>query len=249
MNRPPRLAAAVALVAASAVLAAASLHYAAAFHRTVTFHRVEPQWPGLVLPVAAAAGIFVALIVARLARPWWGFAVVAWLMAALPAGCTGVVLYDHVDYGPHNGDIGAGRLHQIGLGLLLYSIDHGHALPPDLPTLVRAVGLPQSAFVGCEYDGTTTDVTDPERVAAMIRSPQYNGFTYVGSGLRDDAPADTVVAFSRGINGLDGGDVLFGDGHVDWLTGADAQFVADHARPGGPPVRCRPGPTTRLTPA
>ena len=94
----------------------------------------------------------------------------------------------------------------------------------------------QAAFVGCDYYGTTTDVTDPDRVARMIVQPQYCAFTYVGGGMRDDVPGDTVVAFSRSIDDNGGGSVLFADGHADWVCGPVAQYLIDHARPGGRPV-------------
>ncbi len=116
------------------------------------------------------------------------------------------------------------RLHQIGIGILLYTFDHHGAYPPTLPALARAEGLAPDLPLCPDEDGADTPTA----------------YVYLGRRLTD-ATSDyaTVVAheppsFFGGV----GCNVLFGDGHLDYVTAADL-----------PAVLARGGPATRPTTA
>ena len=110
-------------------------------------------------------------------------------------------------------------MHQIGLAILLYNQDHAGSYPPTLDDLLRAEGL-NAELARCTDDG------------AVNPPPMY---VYLGRDLTSDtADFTTVVAYTPlpWAAGR-GSDVLFGDGHLDWVWAADL-----------PAVLARGGPTT-----
>ena len=158
----------------------------------------------------------------RVNRRW------VWLVVAVAAASVGVVGYQQVRH--HYMSIRSrtptmDRLHQIGLAILLYNQDHHGAYPDSLRQLADSEGLSPDWPLCPDDDGNT----DPRMV-----------YVYLGHGLTaDTAGFDPVLAHEplaffdgRGCN------MLFGDGHVDWVTAADLPAVL--AR-GGPATR----PTTR----
>ena len=140
-----------------------------------------------------------------------GFVIVAILLAAVWAD-------------RHRGLLGAwngSRLMAIARSVDQYSRDH-HGLFPD--TLAH----------GLQFAGFGPD---------MARCPESNywataadaTFVYVGRGLTaGTADGHTVVAYAPVASAGDGSNVLFGDGHVAWVTAADL-----------PAVLARGGPATR----
>ena len=125
----------------------------------------------------------------------------------------------------------AGRLHQIGLAILLYNQDHGPAYPATLPDLFRAEHV-DPAMATCPVERSQVDYPVP--------------YVYLGRSLTvDTAGFDTVVAYTPlAYAGGDGSDILFGDGHVNYVTAAD--LTAALAR-GGPATAPATRPAT--TPA
>ena len=112
------------------------------------------------------------------------------------------------------------RLNQIGTGVYLFSQDHHGAYPESLPALAKAENLAVDLSLCPDDDGDT--------------DPRWT-YVYVGSGLTAvTAGTSTVVAHEPPafFDGL-GCNVLFGDGHMEWVWAADL-----------PAVLARGGPTT-----
>ena len=120
------------------------------------------------------------------------------------------------------GNASAFRLREIGTAIGHYAQDHGGAFPASLAELVRDQRLEAQVIVCPETHLWASDAAST--------------FTYVGQQLSTDtAGPDTVVACDPpGYVGGSGVDVLFGDGHTDWVTAADL-----------PAVLARGGPATR----
>lgn len=142
-------------------------------------------------------------------RFWIGTGVAA---AALLALTVGVPLLHRIARQPRSTTASMRRLHQIGLALLLYQQDHGGAFPDTLGDLAAAEHMPVDRLGFCPPDDDADDAGDP-------RWP----YVYLGRGVRPTATdSRTVVAYEPpAYNGGRGTDVLFGDGHTEYVAAAD----------------------------
>lgn len=112
----------------------------------------------------------------------------------------------------------ASNMRQIGTAFMLYANENRGALPPDLATAMSTQALPVSVFV-CP-SGKNTAAAFTNDVAA--RAAGNLDYIYTGEGMTNSASADDPILFEmlsdhRG----DGGNVMFGDGHVEWLPKAN----------------------------
>lgn len=92
------------------------------------------------------------------------------------------------------------NLRQIGTGILLYSNDHGRWCPPDLDAMVK-LGILNESSLTCPNDRTVR-------------------YTYIGGGrLFSSFGQDEPLAYDPlgNYGPEDGSNVLFGDGHVEYL--------------------------------
>lgn len=120
----------------------------------------------------------------------------------------------------------------------MYAQDHGGKLPNDLVTLFKTEDLSSFVFV-CP---STSDVpaAGPTTQAVMnaMKQPGTVSYIYVGKGLTSsDLTADVILAYEPPSNhGGTGMNVLFGDGHVEWLEGKLAQSVVSQGKSGQRPA-------------
>jgi prepilin-type processing-associated H-X9-DG protein len=134
---------------------------------------------------------------------------------------------------PRDGD-GYGRLkcasnlRQIGQSLQIYSIEHGGVYPPSFDELVVAGDITSEVFV-CPYssdaraEGPTT-----QALLQDFRTPGHNSYVYVIGSVPERTLSPThVVAYDAPNNhgAADGMNVLYGDGHVDWVPKRDAVYL------------------------
>jgi prepilin-type processing-associated H-X9-DG protein len=113
----------------------------------------------------------------------------------------------------------ASNLRQIGMGCMLYANENRGKYPPDLGALLQH-DLNPDVFV----TGRGAQVPPDVRAAAPDVQAQWVNknadFVYLGAGLNAnvDAAADRVVAHEKFELGVNGGiNVLFADGHVEWM--------------------------------
>jgi prepilin-type processing-associated H-X9-DG protein len=100
----------------------------------------------------------------------------------------------------------ASNLKQIGLGIAMYKEDHGGRLPANLAELVNGKYISAKQVFKCPRDAK------PEEIAGLATS-----YHYVGA-LPPDAKPDAVVAYDASPGNHGGRNVLFADGHVEWMT-------------------------------
>jgi prepilin-type processing-associated H-X9-DG protein len=122
------------------------------------------------------------------------------------------------------------NLHQIGLAILLYQQDHGGQYPDTLGRLTETEQIGPDVFVCPESNdqpstGPTTRAISDEVTAGP--AGHHCSYVYIGRGLTDKTVTPTtIVAYDApDDHGGDGGNALYGDGHVDWLNKADAAKV------------------------
>ncbi len=157
-------------------------------------------------------------------RPWsagrllgWGFGTV------VGVGVVGSVLLPNLCKSTETAQRAkcSSNLHQIGLAILLYQQDHGGAYPDTLGRLAENEQIGAEVFVCPSGNDERSDGATPAAVAADIDAgpaKHHCSYVYVGRGLTDKTEtAATVVAYDPlSDHDDDGGNVLYGDGRVDW---------------------------------
>lgn len=106
---------------------------------------------------------------------------------------------------------------QIGQAFLLYSHENRSLYPPDLATALATQDLVAEVFIcpSSDSDWATTRFTSD----LAARRAKKLDYIYVGEGLTSWATAEDPVLFERlSDHDHDGGNVLFGDGHVEFMT-------------------------------
>lgn len=120
------------------------------------------------------------------------------------------------------------HLRQIGQGIALYIRDH-RAYPSSLTPLVTdpIYDINVACFTCPRTHYETPPGASPEAIAADLFDKGLSTYIYIGAGLPLDAPADTVVAYEKSIkHHKDGINVLFADGHVEFLPkGPQLDFI------------------------
>ena len=128
-----------------------------------------------------------------------------------------------------NANACGGNLHAIGQGILLYQVDHGGRYPDTLGQIVDPGGpVTPGALVCPAADQTAADGPTTRAVAAAVDGGGgHCSYVYVGRGLTEKTVTDTtVVAYEPVANHGDGGHVLYGDGHADWVAAGPLAEVA-----------------------
>jgi prepilin-type processing-associated H-X9-DG protein len=108
------------------------------------------------------------------------------------------------------------NLRQIGQGILIYADTHQGNYPPDLGTLVKTGPLTAAVFV-CPSASTRL----PGRMTADQSSDWVNAnsdYIYIGANLKMGADPTIVVCYEKDDDhGGDGMNLLFADGHVEFM--------------------------------
>jgi len=109
------------------------------------------------------------------------------------------------------------NLRQIGLAIHMYASENKRQYPPELAVLIPTEGLSAEVFV-CPASNDTRLDGSPAQQAASLLSGDHCSYVYIGRGMTDAVGADHVVAFELPENhSRAGGNVLYGDAHVEWL--------------------------------
>ena len=118
----------------------------------------------------------------------------------------------------------ASNLRQLGLAAMMYANENKGAYPPDLPTLYKADGQLDPHVLICPATTHTAATGTPSFQLGKDLS-----YVYVGNGLTITAPMNAVVAYEQPADHTPGqkgprsaGNVLFADGHVEFVTNLDS---------------------------
>jgi prepilin-type processing-associated H-X9-DG protein len=131
----------------------------------------------------------------------------------------------------------ASNLRQIGLAVQLYANNNKGSFPPDLPALFGA-GLLQSNVLICPSTNHTAAPGTPSFQLGKDLS-----YVYVGKGLNFTAQSSVIIAYEppsdhtpgQPTGQKSGGNVLFADGHVEFVT--DLSSVISELKTGHNPPR------------
>jgi prepilin-type processing-associated H-X9-DG protein len=118
----------------------------------------------------------------------------------------------------------ASNLRQIGQACLLYSNENRGKYPNDIAEIIRTQDITPQVFV-CPSTGTTLPRgLQPAQLAQWTQ--ENSNYVYVGKGLKNSATAETVVCYEKlEDHDNDGINVLFGDGHVEFIQREQAKVL------------------------
>jgi prepilin-type processing-associated H-X9-DG protein len=121
------------------------------------------------------------------------------------------------------------NLRQIGLGCIMYANNHNGRFPPDLETLVQQEDLTAAVFSNPRAPhGPPPPPADRKEMARWVKD--NSDYTYVGAGKKIDAGADTIIAYEKPDQATDGINIVFADGHVEWVEMPRARTMIQNAK-------------------
>ena len=130
----------------------------------------------------------------------------------------------------------ATNLRQIGEAILLYSNDFQGQFPDSFRTILLNEDVTSDTFVSPSRDETPAGGATTREVANDLDSGGHVSYIYLGKGLTTKtALPNTIVAYEMPVP-TDGGNVLFGDGHVEFFDGPVLSKIVGRASTGVFPV-------------
>jgi prepilin-type processing-associated H-X9-DG protein len=149
-----------------------------------------------------------------------------WIAWVLLAGM-GLLVSVAVIFGPADGTSRAtanrvkcqSNLRLIGEAILLYSNDNNGQYPDDFQTLLFTEEITSEVFVCSESNDTTATGPTTQAIATNLATSGHLSYIYLGKGMNAKTISpDTVVAYEPLSNHANSGsNVLFGDGHVEFI--------------------------------
>ena len=114
--------------------------------------------------------------------------------------------------------VSASNLRQIGQAILMYSNENHGAYPPDLSTLLVTEDITADVFVSPLSSDTRAEGPTTRAVVDQLSKPGHCTYRYLGCGCNSKTVPDAaIVAYEPPTDVNPGGNVLFGDGHVEWF--------------------------------
>ena len=134
----------------------------------------------------------------------------------------------------------AENLRQIGQGILLYANDHGGAFPDSFQTILADENVLPICFVCPATSDARASGPTTRAVAQDLVGGGHLSYVYVGRELTNNtSDAKTVVVFEPFSNHGNGMNVLFGDGHVEFVDANRGARIAAEAAAGVRPIVIR----------
>jgi prepilin-type processing-associated H-X9-DG protein len=130
----------------------------------------------------------------------------------------------------------ASNLKQIGLAAMMYANSHQNRFPPDLAALAKDEDLTAMVFVNPRTSAQPPPAppADPKALAQWVQ--EHSDYVWVGGGKTTAATAETVLAYEKPESVSEGVNILYGDGHVEWLAMPEAQEQIQKANQGKAPA-------------
>jgi len=138
----------------------------------------------------------------------------------------------------------ASNLRLIGLAMELYANEHNDVFPDGFSTIVAADQLTPNVFVSPLSEDTPATGATIQTLLAKFAEPGHCSYVYCGAGVSDTGDPTIVTAYDPSTESAGGLNVLFLDGHVEFVPSpASQQLLA--ALVVGPAAWTSTGGTTR----
>ena len=131
----------------------------------------------------------------------------------------------------------ASNLRQIGQAILLYTNDHQGEYPDSFQTIFLNEDVTSWVFVSPSRAETPAIGSTTQATAGQMGAGGHLSYVYLGRGLSANTVSpNTIVAYEMIPSPGGGTNVLFGDGHVEWVGPATAAKIVSRAGTGQFPV-------------
>lgn len=145
----------------------------------------------------------------------------------------------------------ASNLRQIGQAIEVYNSEFKGRYPDTFRDLFLAEDIGAECFVCPSSSDTRAQGPTTQAIAANLLAGGHCSYLYVGKGLTAQTTTpDMVIAFEPlTVNRRKGMNVLFGDGHVEFIYAPQAAVILNQMKQGQWPVRFPPAGSNTPTPA
>jgi hypothetical protein len=131
----------------------------------------------------------------------------------------------------------ASNLRQIGQAILLYSSDNNGAYPDSFRTILLSEDVSSDRFVSPLSFDTPAQGGNQQAIADQLTAGGHLSYVYLGNGLTTtNVTPDTIVAYEKLEHVVDGTNILYSDGRVDWVDRVIAAKIIASAQAGKFPV-------------
>jgi prepilin-type processing-associated H-X9-DG protein len=143
----------------------------------------------------------------------------------------------------------ANNLRQIGGAILAYTSDFHGQYPDAFADLLLREDITSSVFIAPNSRDTLATGPTRQAIAANLAAPGHCSYIYLGKGLTAQTfNPDIVLAYEpANINNNQGGNVLFMDGHVEFIEMPAMNAILNQITAGVRPVHYPLLPTTAPT--
>jgi prepilin-type processing-associated H-X9-DG protein len=136
----------------------------------------------------------------------------------------------------------ASNLRQIGLAMQMYANDFRGQIPPNLETTLVTQDLTSEVFTCPSSDDERAHGPTTQAMLQEFRKPGHCSYVLASPrpATSNAATKDHVLAYEPLTNhNGDGTNVLFGDGHVEWVDKVQATHISAELKAGFNPPRKR----------
>jgi prepilin-type processing-associated H-X9-DG protein len=153
--------------------------------------------------------------------------VTAFLLSSLCGGGRSYELADRVKC--------ASNLRQISQAIALYANDHHGAYPDTFATILLTEDITGQCFVCPSTNDEAAPRPTTQATADALNSGGHLSYVYLGRGLNTATISSTAVVIYEPIANHDnqGMNVLFGDGHVEFVGADEGARITAAAAKGG----------------
>jgi prepilin-type processing-associated H-X9-DG protein len=112
----------------------------------------------------------------------------------------------------------ASNLRQIGQAILLYTNDHQGQYPDSFATILLNEDVTSEVFVSPSRNETPAIGPTTQAIANQLSATGHVSYIYLGRGLSTNTVTpNTIVAYEKILNSSSATNMLFGDGHVEFV--------------------------------
>ena len=141
---------------------------------------------------------------------------------------------------PHpstNREIPASNLREIGQAILLYTNGHQVAYPDSFRTILLNEDITSAVFVSPSRTETPANGPTTRAIADQLNGPGHLSYVYLGGGLSaNTVTPNDVVAYEMIAQSGSETNVLFGDGHVEFVGPVTTARIISQAAKGTSPI-------------